>query len=270
MQWFLWLAQHGVSPVEAKVTDAQGFLVEWEEWGWSPLTKRSAVTDLRTLHEWMLDADLSITGRNPWRAMHLPRRPRRIPRVLATDELDAMDRAVRRPTPRDLRDRALLHFLRTSGCRVCEARAVNLVDLNLSSRSFIVRGKGDKERVGYFDRVTADALALWVAEGRPEWAKEPIGAVFLGRRGDRIGNSAVYDAMLRAQKRARIGRHVHPHLLRHGAGSAMYQATRDIVAVKDFLGHADLSTVMTYVHMTPDHVRAAHERTFGDGGPTAS
>ncbi len=265
VRWLLFLSQRGTHPAEARATDAQDFLAQWEDWGWSPLTKRSAVADLRTMHEWMIDADLTLTGRNPWRSMHLPRRPKRIPRIPTADDLQALDRAVRRPCTRDLRDRALLHFLRSSGCRVGECSAMNLVDLNLSDRTWIVRGKGDKERVGYFDQEAADALLLWIAHplGRAEWTKSEAGPVFVGRHGARINKSAIYDALLRAKHRSGIGRHIHPHILRHAAGSAMYGTTHDIVATKDFLGHADLSTVMTYVHMDQSHVRAAYERTFG-------
>lgn len=264
LQWLIWLEQRGITAPDAKVVDAQDFLAAWDDWGWSPLTKRAAVSDLRVLHEWMLDTDITLTGRNPWRNIHLPRRPRRIPRVPTQQEVDAIDRAVRKPTVRDLRDRAMLNFLRSSGARVSDARSLDMDRLDLGRRQAIVYGKGAKDRVVLFDDVTADALVLWIDMGRPEWAKPGEGrAVFIGRHGERINASVIYDAMMRAMRYAGVGRHLHPHSYRHGVGTAVYQATHDLLAVQAILGHSDVSTAQVYVHMNPQHAREAYERTFG-------
>jgi integrase/recombinase XerC len=261
-RWVIWLEQNGSGLTAARKPDAMTFIGEWTGYGWSPLTKRKCISDLRTFHEWLCEMELNPV--NPWRGVKGPRKPRRLPRVLSEDEIAAMDRALYRPTVRDLRDRAFILFLKDSGCRVSEARLLDLTCVDLSRRTAIVTGKGGKERIVPFGSEAAKAIMTWINVGRPAWTDRTDGPVFIGRHGGPMPYDAARDSLIRARQRAGIGRHIHPHLLRHTMATTLYGRTRDIVAVKELLGHADISTTMIYTHMDESAMMNTYRQAMGD------
>lgn len=234
---------------------------------WGHGTTYNAVCHVRGYYKWMVRVE--AISRNPWDGIAIPRsRHTRIPRVLARDEVEAMDRAVcvdkaevaRVCDVRALRDRALLAFLDATACRLSEAKGLDIGDLRLDEQEAIVRGKGSKERVVMFDERTADILREWLRKGRRKWTKAIGGPVFVGRRGGRMDPSVIEDAVKRAARAAGITRRVYPHLLRHSTATDLYSHGMGIRELQEFLGHAQVSTTQIYTHVSPNGVRSAYER----------
>jgi site-specific recombinase XerD len=256
VRWACFLAARGVALEAARPADAVDYMATWDG-QWSAGTKRQAISDLRAFCEWLEDAELA--PRNPWRRIRGPRKPQRVPEVISDRELVALDRAVGRSSVRDLRDRALLHTLRATGGRIGEVRSLDLVRLHLDERYATVRGKGDRERLVYFDDPAAEALRLWLEAGRPCWARETR-PVFVGRKGRRIGYTACRDAVIRAEQRARLARHVHPHLFRHTWATQLLENGANLREVQEMLGHESITSTQIYTHVAPTRLRLVYER----------
>jgi integrase/recombinase XerD len=250
-RWAAWCVEHDVDVLRAREADAEDFMATWS---WSAGTKRQAISDLRTFYRWLVRHELA--SRNPWDYVDGPRRPRRLPVPLSDEELAAIYGAAYRPTVRDIRDRAMIFLIIESGARVGEVRSLDMDKLNLDRGYAMVRGKGDKDRIIYFDGRAADALRRWL-QVRHLWAPSPGGPVFVGRHGRRIGYTACRDAMLRTEQRAGLRRHVNPHLLRHTFATDALEAGVDLRAVQELLGHANLSTTQIYLHVSPSRLQAA-------------
>jgi site-specific recombinase XerD len=256
LRWSLFLAERGLDLEAATRADAVDYMATWP---WSAATKRQSIYDLRALHEWLCEQGAATS--NPWRGIKGPRKPHRIPRVLDVTELERIDRALARPTVRDLRDRALVSFLRATGCRIVEAQRLDLRDLDLDKREAVVTGKGDRQRIVFLDPEAVLAMRAWLSLGRHVWASSPTGPVFVGRHGQRINKTVCRDALIRAEQRAGLGRHVHPHLLRHTLATEMLENGADLRAIQEVLGHADLSTVQVYTHVARGKLREVYDRT---------
>lgn len=256
VRWACYLGERGGELHTAEPSDAYDFI---SEWAWSAGTKRQAISDLRALYEWMLDQDLCT--RNPWRNVKGPLMPKRIPRVLTSAEMDRIDAATHRPTVRDLRDRALLAFLRGSGCRIGEARSLDMPDVDFTERQAIVRGKRYKERIVFFDDGASEALRVWIDCGRSVWARSQSGAVFLGRHGDRICYTACRDALIRAEQRAGLSRHVRCHIYRHTWATDLLRNGADLREVQVLMGHENISTTTIYTHVAQERLREVYDRS---------
>jgi site-specific recombinase XerD len=261
-RWCLFLAARGRGPAEATEDDATAFVAQWRAWGLSPLTVRQSISVLRTFHAWLVRRHLAHD--NPWLEVRGPRRPNRIPRVLAEAELLGIDRALRRPSVRDLRDLCLFRLLDATGMRIGSALALDVGDVDLARREAYIRTKGDREQRTFLDQPCAEAVEAWLRWGRPAWAKGPAGPLLVGRHGRRLEYSVARDALLRAARRAGIARHVHPHLLRHTFATHALDAGADLREVQELLGHADIRTTVVYTHVAERRLRAVYDRVRGD------
>ena len=160
-----------------------------------------------------------------------------------------------------LRDAAMLEVLYATGVRVGELCGLDIDDLDAEHRLLRVTGKGQKERVVPFGVPARRALDAWLRDGRPALAVAGSGpALFLGRRGGRIGQrqvrQVVYDLLADVADAPRIG----PHGLRHSAATHLLDGGADLRSVQELLGHATLSTTQIYTHVSVDRLRDGYRQ----------
>ena len=160
-----------------------------------------------------------------------------------------------------LRDAAMVEVLYATGMRVGELCGLDVDDLDAEHRLLRVTGKGRKERVVPFGVPARDALDLWIRSGRPVLAASVSGpALFLGRRGGRVGQrqvrQVVYDLLAEIEDAPRIG----PHGLRHSAATHLLDGGADLRSVQELLGHATLSTTQIYTHVSVDRLRDGYRQ----------
>ncbi len=202
--------------------------------------------------------------RNPAASVQAPRKPRKLPKTLDTDQVgkylafDA-DSIVAR------RDSAMAELFYSSGLRLAELAAVNVDDIDAHAQLLTVTGKGRKTRTVPVGRVALDAIRRWL-EVRPggPGADASGGALFTSNRGRRISVRNI-QARLKVQgRRAGMHQDVHPHMLRHSFASHLLESSGDLRAVQELLGHANLSTTQIYTHLDFQHLAkvydAAHPR----------
>ena len=187
----------------------------------------------------------------------------RLPKVLGHRELDQLldpppaEGAGERQVPasrqraRRLRDDAVLELLYAAGLRVAELCGLDRAGVDLAGRTVTVTGKGDKERRVPVHERCADALALWIGEGRAAFATaaSPKEAVFLNQRGSRLGPRDV-----RRILDARSPVPTHPHALRHSFATHLLDGGADLRVVQELLGHSSLQTTQIYTHVSKDRL----------------
>ena len=229
----------------------------------------------------VLAADPSRNLRSPKGANRLPRVPRSSDANALLDRAAAATLLVDRPAEhaedgeseapdleRDLdaravalRDLAVLELLYGAGIRVSECCGLDESDVDLGRGMVTVLGKGSKVRRIPLGDAAADAVDAWIQLGRPRLITDatPTGAIFLNRRGRRLGPR---DAR-RILERHPLpdGRTLHPHALRHAYATHLLEGGADLRTVQELLGHADLATTQIYTHLTRERLRAVYEST---------
>jgi len=235
---------------------------------------------------------------DPWAAVSTPRLPRRLPKVLAVEDverlLDATDvrprggRGRRRravagepagggeaPSANELgpvlalRDRSIIETAYAAGLRVSELAGLRLADVDLRRGEVRVIGKGNKERMGLLGRPAQEALGEYLAESRP-WLRQrsraaDVGALFLNARGGPLGVRGLRLRVDRLVRLTGLPEGVSPHTLRHSFASHLLEGGADLRVVQELLGHASLATTQVYTHVSPGRLRrayaAAHPRS---------
>lgn len=190
-----------------------------------------------------------------------PRPGRKMPDTLSEDEVTRLMAASSGGEPRALRDRALLELFYSSGLRVSELAALTLQQIDLQQGFLRVFGKGSKERVVPVGGKACDALATYLASGRPHLVRSHTGSqFFLNHRGRALSRVALWMIVKAHAKRAGITKNVKPHSLRHSFATHLLTGGADLRAIQEMLGHASISTTQIYTAVEPQRLLDHHAK----------
>lgn len=155
---------------------------------------------------------------------------------------------------RNARDRAILHFLSSTGCRVSEMTELNREDVDLERLECIVHGKGNKERTVFMSDAAGAAIREYL-EGR----RDDNEALFVGRCRERLQPGGVRFMLNELAERAGV-EHVHPHKFRRTRATELTRRGMPIQVVAKILGHEKIDTTMRYLDIDNEQVRSEFRR----------
>lgn len=240
---------------QVQPADVRSWLAELRRQRYAPASMARMLSSLRSFYRY-LQKEQGLAN-NPAQGIRAPKGEQRLPRTLDVDRAGQLLDQLPAETPVELRDRAMLELLYSSGLRLSELTGLDLPDLDLAGAQVRVLGKGGKQRVLPVGSKARAALQAWL-EVRSQLAKEPL-AVFVGERGGRIQASVVRQR-LRQAGHLELGQHLHPHMLRHSFASHMLESSQDLRAVQELLGHANISTTQIYTHLDFQHLAQVYDQ----------
>ncbi len=206
---------------------------------------------LKSFFAWLNNEE--IIDKDPMRKLKTPSlNKRNLRKALSGEELEKVRNACN-----TLREKALVEFLSSSGCRVSELQQLNILDLDLNERSVEVLGKGDKKRVVYF----SPRAKLFIQE-YIESRKDKNPALFVSERAPypRLGVRAIQLEIKRLGEEAKLNRKVHPHLLRHTFATLALNSGMDITVIQSILGHESVATTQIYTSLNKDHIKSEYRK----------
>ena len=203
---------------------------------------------------------------NPCKGIRAPKSPRALPGALGVDEIGGfLDRCGGDEDALAVRDAAMFELFYSAGLRLAELAALDLDALDGALREGEIRvlGKRSKARLAPVGKRARAALAAWQA-ARATLAAADEPALFVGRRGRRLGHRAIQLRLAEQAVRQGLPQRLHPHLLRHSFASHLLQSSGDLRAVQEMLGHASVASTQVYTHLDFQHLArvydAAHPR----------
>ncbi len=216
---------------------------------------------LRSYFQWCTERGLVAS--DPSTRLSAPSPDSRLPRVLGHSELHqllepAAEADGRPASPVDRRDDAVLELLYGSGLRVAELCGLDVGDVDPDRLVVTVTGKGDKQRQVLIHQRCAQAVGDWLAGPRAAMSTEvsPPGALFLNRRGNRLGPRDVRRLL---DRRSPVP--THPHALRHSFATHLLDGGADLRVVQELLGHASLQTTQVYTHVSKERLLTVYAGT---------
>ena len=186
-----------------------------------------------------------------------PKLPERLPQALPSRVVRQILDSLPAETPLDLRDRAILELLYSSGLRVSELASLSVSDVG--GDLLTVVGKGGKTRAVPVGGPARRAISDWVGRGRARLANAQAGeSLWVGARGLPLDTRGIRRLV---QNRAAT----FPHALRHSFATHLLEGGADLRAVQELLGHSDLATTQIYTSISRHHLRS----TFDSSHPRA-
>ena len=237
------VAYHRKPPEQMGVPEIRAFLLDLEAKKRSTSTRRVYAAALKFLY--------GVTLQQPELAAKIvgPKRiTQRLPDILSRGDVEALIGATG-----SLKHRAITMLAYGAGLRVGEVCSLGVGDID-SQRMVIHIRQGKRKRDRYVmlpERVLSMLRTYWSAE-RP---KGPY--LFPGDRpGTCIAISSVQKSLSKMAVKAKLKKHVSPHVLRHSFATHLLDAGTDVRVIQKLLGHASISTTMRYTRVTGEHLRA--------------
>lgn len=195
-------------------------------------------------------------------AFQTPHLWKKIPNVLSEQQVENLLDAPGEEDRLPLRDRAILEMLYATGARASEVCNLDLTSVNREYGFVRCYGKRMKERLVPVGERALEALEDYLERERPRLLgeRENQSALFLTRTGRRLTRQSLWHLVTKYAKKAALGVHVHPHMLRHSFATHLLAGGADLRAVQMMLGHADISTTEIYSHVDKDRLLKTHKR----------
>lgn len=200
--------------------------------------------------------------KDPTANLESPKLEKKLPRVLAVNEVEMLLNQPKGSEPAELRDKAMLELLYATGIRVTELIQLDVNHINIDMGYIRCFGKGSKERivpVGSFARRCVDE---YLHKGRVKLIKNKAEqALFVNQHGRRLTRQGFWKIIKKYARRAGISKEITPHTLRHSFATHLLENGADLRSVQEMLGHADITTTQIYTHLTKGRLREVYAKS---------
>lgn len=247
------IAELGKTPQRITTEDLRQYLTQYQiQRKSSRVTIDNIRRILASFFSWLEDEDYIV--KSPVRRIHKVKTAKVIKDTYTDEALELM-----RDNCGTLRDLAIIDLLASSGMRVGEMVALNRDDINFNERECVVFGKGNKERLVYFDARTKIHLQNYL-DSRTD--SDPALFVTLRSPFQRLQIGGVEVRLRELGKRLLIPK-VHPHKFRRTLATSAIDKGMPIEQVQQLLGHQKIDTTMHYAMVKQQNVKLAHRKYIG-------
>ncbi len=262
----IFLVQKNISDIAACAKDIENYIIHLKRKDISERSINRKLSTVKNYYNFLISED--IAKHNPVQNIDKPKFSQKLPSFLRQDEIKILLEYLANGDEHDIiRLSAMVHLIYASGMRVSELVTIKITDilenynkLNYKPReSFIIKGKGNKERLvviddkclsaldkylpirSFFINVkTKDSLYLFPSKSKEGHMTRQNFALLLKK--------ATIDAGLDPEK-------VSPHILRHSFASHLLAGGADLRVIQELLGHADIGTTQIYTHIQPTKLK---------------
>ena len=224
--------------------------------GFSKTTINRKITSIKTFLIWCIEKNyLESTSLKSVKNL---KAEKKLPNVLTANYINELLDSLPSENPKDIRDKAILELMYSSGLRVSEVSNLSIKDIK-NNKSIKVLGKGNKERVLPITSRAYDVINKYIEHSRTIFVNEKSNSfLFLGVRGGQLS-----DREIRRIVKLRVG--TFPHSLRHTFATHLLDGGADLRIVQELLGHNDPSTTQIYTHVSKKQMKKKYKQSHPRG-----
>lgn len=251
-----WLGQQQMAWTDVDAKAMRDLLAHWHRQQLAGSSLQRRLSALRTFYRWLMREGLATD--NPADGISAPKSGKRLPDNLDVDQLNQLLDSPAEDAV-SVRDHAMMELFYSSGLRLAELVSLDLTDVDLAGHSLRVTGKGNKQRQLPVTGKAVDRIQQWLPI-RQQWLSgSDTSALFISKRKRRISPRSVQLRLDKLAQQAGLAGKPHPHMLRHSFATHLLESSRDLRAVQELLGHANLSTTQIYTHLDFQHLASVYD-----------
>lgn len=242
------------TPIRKITTDEiRSYLAKYQEkGGCSKTTVDNIRRNISSFFSWLEEEDYIL--KSPMKRIHKIKKVQPVKETISDELIEKL-----RDACQCKRDLAMVDLLYSTGIRVGELVRLNIDDISFEERECVVLGKGDKERITYFDARTKLHLIEYL-KSRDD--NNPALFVSIRKPAVRLESGGV-EAMLRKLSMKCNVPKCHPHRFRRTCATAALSKGMPIEQVQKMLGHEEINTTLTYISITDSTVKNSHRKYMG-------
>lgn len=189
----------------------------------------------------------------------------KLPETLSILEIDKMINYFKLDSFLCSRNRTIIDFMYSTGCRVSELCNVKISDLDFDDDYVQLTGKGSKQRIVPIGSKLKENLVLYLDTRNLKDPKNLSPLLFLSKSNNRLDRTAIFRLIKSTALNTGVKINVHPHTLRHSAATHMLEAGCDLRTLQEYLGHTSVSTTQIYTKLTKEFLN----EVFNESHPRA-
>ena len=243
----------GKSVKHIETDDIRRYLTEYQE---KKQSSKVTIDNIRRIlssfFSWLEDEDYIL--KSPVRRIHKVKTATNIKETYTDEDLEKM-----RDNCTELRDLAMIDMFASTGMRIGEMVLLNKADINFNERECVVFGKGDKERIVYFDARAKIHLQNYIDSRTDD---NPALFVTLRSPHERIKIGGIESRLREMGKQLDIPK-IHPHKFRRTLATMAIDKGMPIEQLQQLLGHKRIDTTLQYAMVKQSNVKLAHKKYIG-------
>lgn len=218
------------------------------------------LSSLRGFYKYL--ANEGIVSSNVFSLVNGPKKSKKLPRYFEYNELEEMFLIPDVNNSLGQRDLLLLEMLYATGCRVGELVSIKVSDIDLSSRTILIVGKGNKERFLNYGEYCEEILNKYLSDGYISLNKSDSDYLFLNNNGGVLTERGVRFILDKIIKQTGINKNISPHMIRHSFATHLLNEGCDLMTVQKLLGHESIKATQIYTHVTTDRLKEVYYHSF--------
>ncbi len=244
-----------VEPEDLQLQDFEHFLAYLHDMGLNDRSQARIISGLKAFYKYLVNDE--FIKDDPTVLLEGPKLSKKLPDTLSYEEIEKLLQALDLSKDENVRNRAMLETLYSSGLRITE-----LINLRIShiyeDVGFIrVIGKGNKERLVPIGNDALKHINLYREHVRNKMTIHPkySDMLFLNRRGVPITRVMVFIVIKKLAEITGLNKTISPHTFRHSFATHLIEGGADLRAVQQMLGHASITTTEIYTHLDQQYLR---------------
>jgi len=237
----------------------RSWLIDMMEAGTSSSSINRKLSSLKSFYKYLIIIkEIEI---NPMLKVSGPKKQKRLPDFVETRKMNSLFEQVEFSDDFEgKRDELILDLFYQSGMRLSELIRLKMTDFDKYSNQLKVLGKGNKVRMLPLSTSLSEKIASYL-KIRSEEFPESEAYVFLTDKGEKCYPNFVYRKVSSYLSKVTTQSKKSPHVLRHSFATHMLNNGADINAIKEILGHANLSATQVYTHNTFEKLKSVYKQS---------
>ncbi len=255
IEQFLSYQDKKTEPLKISTQDLKDLLQWVNELGMLATSQARLISGIKSFYKFLIMEDL-IT-KDPSELIEAPKTRRKLPDVLTIEEIENLIGALDLSKIENIRNKAMLELLYSSGLRVTE-----LIELKISNYypdvEFVkITGKGNKERLVPIGDSAMKHIAIYreTVRNHQEIKKGQEDFMFLNRRGNKLSRVMVFMIIKDLALKIGLQKNISPHTFRHSFATHLIEGGADLRAIQEMLGHESITTTEIYTHLDRDFLK---------------
>ena len=192
--------------------------------------------------------------------IYTPKSEKYLPEYLTIDEVDSLINSFDISKDDELRDKAIIETIYSSGLRVSELINLKIKDINIQEKIIKVLGKGYKQREVPIRSEALYYIDLYLKNVRKKIISSDKTTLFVNKNGHKLTRQYIFEMIRKHAKMINLTKTISPHTLRHSFATHLLSKGADLKTVKEMLGHENIETTQIYTHVAEEKIMNAYDK----------
>lgn len=253
-----YLSKENIRLLDVDRMNVISYMLELKKSGKSSTSISRSLASLRAFYTYLSESGANI--KDPTANIEPPHIVKKEPNFLTVDEVEILVNTPKTTDIKGIRDRAMLELLYATGIKVSELINIDIEDINLNNGLLRCKTK-THERVVPIGKKASVAVGRYIEEVRPKLVfNEEIKTLFLNRNGTPLSRQGFWKILKRYGTEAGINKDITPYSLRHSFAVHLLENGADLEAIRQLLGHTDISATQVYSKMIDGHIKDVYKK----------